>query len=231
MKQSFILVIVLIVLTVLAPAAWGQPAARVSTLTGRVEYRAAPGAAWQPVTAGMQLPLGATISTGFGAQATLELGAALLQVDQLTRMRIDELLEREGLTHADLFLQVGRVRAEVREVEDLQQDFRLRSPQATAAVRGTSFSFDGVNLVVFSGRVRMQNRFNQSTTLGGGEQSSIPDDGRPESGGDARESLLAVSPYAPGSEERTTGAADRAASKPTTGSLEFDYYYYGENSE
>ena len=72
----------------------------------------------------------------------------------------------------------------------------------------------------------MFNRFNQGSTIGGGEQSSVPDDEPPPSGGDYLEQLLAVIPYAPGSEERQTGSGDEGADTGiATGGLAFDWFY------
>ena len=92
-----LIVVALLILAALSPLL-GQNAI-VRELSGKVEYRLGNGA-WQGATAGQQLALNATISTGFGASAILQIGAAtngsVLEVSQLTRLTLEELIEREG---------------------------------------------------------------------------------------------------------------------------------------
>ncbi|TVQ37303.1 MAG: hypothetical protein EA384_12550 [Spirochaetaceae bacterium] len=218
--------LVLSLLLLCAAATAAQQSATVRQVHGKVEYRDSAAAAWRTAAVGDQLPLGATISTGFGARATLEFGYTTLVVEALSRLTLEDLVERAGSVDTDLRLNVGRVRAEVRDAAGLEQNFRLRSAQATASVRGTEFIFDGVNVQVISGIVTVFNRFNQSSTVGGGEKTSAPEDDPPPSGGDYLEQLLAVIPYAPGSEERETGRTDGGSGDGLlTGSLEFVYYF------
>ena len=178
--------------------------ARVLETHGRVEIRTAPNDAWAALEEGMTVPVGATISTGFGASAIIQVGpAARLEVSALSRLTLEELIEREGLVESDLHLGVGRVRADVEAVEGVQSDFNLSSPVSTAAVRGTSFEFDGVNVRVFQGRVNLSNRFNQSTTVSDGESSSATGDDDPTSGDQSLEEESSVNIYTAGVEERT----------------------------
>ena len=178
--------------------------ARVLETDGRVEIRMTPDEDWAALEEGMTVPVGATISTGFGASAIIQVGpAARLEVSALSRLTLEELIEREGLVESDLHLGVGRVRADVEAVEGVQSDFNLSSPVSTAAVRGTSFEFDGVNVRVFQGRVNLSNRFNQSTTVSDGESSSTTGDDDPASGDQSLEEESSVNIYTAGVEERT----------------------------
>jgi hypothetical protein len=180
-----------IALAVLSAAhSWGQQLAIVQTTTEKVEMQRDSG--WITVRPGDRMSIGTTISTGFGSTATLAIGPALMQVQPLTRMRLDELAERDGLTSAELFLQVGRVRAEVRSVEGLDSEFRLRSTQATAAVRGTSFDFDGRDLRVLSGTVQLTNQFQQATNVNGGESAEASATGELAFGSEIRERTAVV---------------------------------------
>ena len=195
-----------------------EPVVRIVEFSGRVEFRPV-GEAWQRVRVGQELPLGGTISTGFGARAAVEVGNSVLEVEQLTRMRIDELLRAEGIERSRLHLEVGRVRANVRAVEDVQPDFELSSPVSTAAVRGTSFSFDGFTLRVENpGRVLLLNRFGRWITVGPGEKSRSDgtDDGTKPSG--EAEKTASTDPYVPGADPRPTGA-ERIIRQKTTGTL------------
>ena len=198
-------------------AAQQQPEARVVSSSGRVEMRESAAGAWSAVEKGMRLPLGATISTGFGSTAELEIGPATLEVRQLSRLTLEELIEREGLVESDLFLQVGRVRANVRTTEGRQSEFRMRSPVATAAVRGTSFEFDGVNLQVQTGSVRLANQFGESVSVGGGEGSSSTGEEPPAPPAAQREAAATVQVFVspPGEAPRTEGT--RTSSTPSNG--------------
>lgn len=181
---------------VLASVPVAAEQAEILSTTGRVEVRL-PGEDWTDAQEGMMLPIGASVSTGFNAQTVLEIGPARLEVSALSRMTLEELIEQEGLVSSDLHLQVGRVRAEVREVEGTESQFNLRSPVATAAVRGTSFEFDGVNVRVFTGEVSLANRYNQRVAVAQGESSSTTGDDVPAGGDTALESESSVAVSAP----------------------------------
>ncbi|TVR05713.1 MAG: hypothetical protein EA403_01750 [Spirochaetaceae bacterium] len=179
MRMQRFLILLATLLLIVAGASWAQVTARVSEVSGRVELREGTGA-WRPATVGAAVTPGTTISTGFGAAATVQLGESILRVRELTRMTIEDLAEREGVLDTSLFLRVGRVRSEVRSAEGLQNNFQLRSTQATAAVRGTSFEFDGVNLFVDEGVVAMGNILGKEQTLGQGQTGSADGYDRPQ---------------------------------------------------
>jgi hypothetical protein len=161
------------------------------SVKGKVEYQL-PGESWKTASVGTAVPTGAQISTGFRSEATLEIDTAILEIKPLTRMRIDELVEREGLVSTGLFLKVGRVRADVKKLEGLQNEFRLESTVSTAAVRGTSFEYDGVNVRVFTGSVWLANRFNIGTLVSAGGRGSAFGNGPPRGGIGARENELMI---------------------------------------
>ena len=179
MRMQRIMILMVALLLIAAGSSWAQVTARVSEVSGRVELREGTGA-WRPATVGATVAPGTTISTGFGAAATVQLGESVLRVRELTRMTIEELAERDGVLDTSLFLRVGRVRSEVRSAEGLQNNFQLRSTQATAAVRGTSFEFDGVNLFVDEGVVAMGNILGKEQTLSQGQTGSADGFDAPE---------------------------------------------------
>lgn len=219
-----LLIAALLVVALATPvAAQQQVEATVQDFNGRVEMRSGPGAAWSAVETGMRLPLGATVSTGFGASAELEIGPAILEVRPLSRLTIEELIEREGLVESELFLQVGRVRAEVRTNTGRQSDFRLRSPVATAAVRGTSFEFDGVNLDVETGTVRIANQNGEGSNVGAGESSSSDENTPPTPPSEEFELATVVQIFvAPPGEIRTEGVRGGVTGSET-GSIEVNW--------
>jgi hypothetical protein len=174
-----------------------QTQAKVRSFTGKVEILSAR-QAWVPVKTGMSLSMGTTISTGFNSTAVLELGSSVLQVKPLTRLRLNELVAREGTVKTDLFLQVGKISAQVKSAEGLTQDFKVKSPVSTAAVRGTGFDYDGYDLYVYEGTVTYTNLTGQSRSYSPGEQGSTDGYDTPS---DSEQQLLTdsgVNPYTPG---------------------------------
>jgi hypothetical protein len=206
MKKSFLALALILVVSI---PVFSQLQARVEEVTGKVELKA-PGEEWTAAREGMELSAGTTISTGFGSQAVLDLGASTLLVQQLTRMRLDELVEKEGTVNTELFLRVGKVRAEVKTTAGLKQDFTLRSPVSTAAVRGTRFDFDGFSVDVFDNAVLFTNLFNQGRKIRAGEGTGTDGYGRPDKGERSRDRRVVVNPYT----SRDGTGAD--TSKPAT---------------
>jgi hypothetical protein len=193
-KMIFAFMLIFLAATMLS----AQSQAVIRQMTGKVELQAAPQQAWVPAKIGIAVPLGTTISTGFNSTAVLDLGASVVQVNPLTRTRIDELVQKQGVVRTDLFLRVGKVKAEVKSVQGLTQDFKVKSPVSTAAVRGTGFEYDGYELYVFEGLVTFSNLIGQSATYAPGEQGSTTGYDMPAEGQAGQENLATVDPYTPG---------------------------------
>ncbi len=176
--------LVLLLLALATLPALAQITAVVEETSGKVEIRL-PGSNWETASEGMEVPTGATISTGFNSEAVLAIGDASLTVDPLTRMGIEELLESEGVRKSTLNLNVGRVSADVQTAEGLESDFRVKSPLSTASVRGTVFSFDGTTIEVSEGIVTITNTLGQTRRIVAGNQSTT--DGRSTPSGEEEE--------------------------------------------
>jgi hypothetical protein len=213
MKRNATIVVLLVLAAVLAGA---QTQARVRSSTGKVEILGAQ-QTWVPIKAGMNLGLGTTISTGFNSTAVLELGSSVLQVKPLTRLKLNELVARQGTVTTDLFLQVGKIRAEVKSAEGLAQDFKVKSPVSTAAVRGTGFEYDGYELYVFEGTVSYTNLTGQSRSYAPGEQGDSDGYSPPSDAEEQLASDFGVNPYTPGAGNQTVTAA--GATGAATGSV------------
>lgn len=195
MNQQFfarMLAVVIVVSSLLPTLAHARIEAVVSSASGDVEIQD-PGASWREASVGDRLEPGTRISTGFGANASIEIGENVLRVRALTRLTLEELVESEDQVDTDVLLEIGRVRGEVRSGQDRRQEFRLRSPTATASVRGTSFDFDGNNLEVDEGFVTIENRFGQEVLVAAGEEGSVVDDQPPEPPASRRRRETAVS--------------------------------------
>jgi len=165
----------------LTPAVVPADEAAVLEYVGKVEIKE-PGGSWTAVEKGMSFSQGSTVSTGFNSSVRLDLGASELRIKALTRMTIRELVEKEGTVTTDLYLRVGKVQAKVKPAVGLSHDFKLTSPVSTAAVRGTTFSYDGVTVEVSEGTVVLFNTVGQSRSVAPGESGQAAGSAPPQSG-------------------------------------------------
>ena len=139
---------------------------------GKVEYQLQ-GDDWMPAKIGVSIPAGTMVSTGFKSTTSLEILGSVIVVKPLTRMLLEELLRTSGGTTTNLTLLSGKVKAEVKPSSTTSlTTFNVKSPTATASVRGTGFEFDGENLLVNHGNVEFSNQWHISRSVQGGEFSS-----------------------------------------------------------
>jgi hypothetical protein len=132
------------------------PDARIREMSGTVELKLPGQTDWIPAKPGDRIEGAAIVSTGFKSRAVLLIGNSILTVRPLTRLSLEELLERDGNEQVRLMLRTGRIRAEVRPPVEGGIEFKVRSPVITASVRGTVFDLDPVNLRVSEGTVRYE---------------------------------------------------------------------------
>ncbi len=144
---------------------------QVVTVTGKVDYRDGTGI-WKTLRAGDAVASGTMISTGFKAEATVRLGASILTIKPLTRMSLTQLVEKEDTVDTELYLEVGNVKAEVNPLNSKKNGFTVKSPVATASVRGTVFEM-GDQLVITRGSVLYVSALGQSRIGNAGEQLKL----------------------------------------------------------
>lgn len=159
-------------------SAWAEDSlAVVKDVKGRVELKV-PGGVWTPAAAGTALGKDTVVSTGFNSQAVVALGESVLTIKPLTRLTLEDIARQEGSETVRLYLLAGRVRAEVRPPIGGETDFKVKSPSATASVRGTAFDFDSVNLDVSDGVVSLAGSSGgPAVQVAEGETSYIDEDG------------------------------------------------------
>jgi len=178
--RKIVLVSIILLVVALAPA-FSQNAT-ITQITGKVQLLA-PGGSWVDAKVGAVVSPLTVVATGFNSTAVLNLGTSQLQVKQLTRMRVIELLRNQSSATTALFLTVGAVHANVDNNLGITQKYSIQSPVSTAAVRGTIFDFDGYSCTVDRGIVHF------STPAGFGREITV-----------GQTSVL-TSPYVPGSAE------------------------------
>lgn len=167
--------------------AGAQARAVLSNISGKVQIQNPGETTWLTATEGMEVPVKATISTGFDGRAVLKLGASTLAVRPLTRLRIDELSRQNNVTKTSLAMPVGRIRAEVKSTDGTKNDFTVRSALSTAAVRGTGFETDGVHLTVFESIVAFLSQSGISINVHNGETGVSSGGDSPSGGADQLE--------------------------------------------
>ena len=140
MRRALFFLPMLIILSQFIASAQGLQAV-VKEFSGKVEVKQ-PGQSWQPVQLNMIVSKGATLSTGFASRLVLALGQTEISVRPLTRMVLQELIRRGTTNTTSLTLRVGKVNAVVKATSGEKNDFTIRGPESTAAVRGTEFDFD-----------------------------------------------------------------------------------------
>ena len=197
---------------------FAQSQAVIQEISGKVEIKP-PQLGWITAQEGTVVALGTVISTGFNSRAVLGLGRSVLSVDPLTRLRIDELIEREGTVTTDLFLRVGKVNAEVKSTSGVIQNFKLRSPVSTAAVRGTGFDYSGYDLYVYDGDGTYENQTGQDRTYGVGEGGETSGTDTPSDSGGSKESGSTVNPQVAGAGGTSSGGLSFSTGLGSTGSV------------
>lgn len=155
--------------------------ATLTEVTGKVEIKA-PGKDWIPGKTGAVMVKGTMISTGFKSVAVFAIGKTQVTVRPMTRLSIEAIIEKKDSVSAECFLAVGKMKAEVKKPEGGKVDFTVKSPVATASVRGTIFEFDGLNLSVDEGTVVFAVDGALVRSFSAGESTSLSPVGKPLSG-------------------------------------------------
>ncbi len=176
---------------------------KVGSVTGKVEIQQ-PGREWQSASSGMIIPANSQISTGFASEAKVVMDNADITVKALTRMSIQEYSSSGDTTTTKLFLGSGRIRTDVKKSEGQINDFRITSPVATAAVRGTSFEFDGIRLTVSEGNVEFFSKTGSRVRVPAGSSSQASGEGGPSNPADQKKQDTSVSPSTSTGEDTTS---------------------------
>jgi ferric-dicitrate binding protein FerR (iron transport regulator) len=144
---------------------------------GTVEAMAPGSGVWVKAAAGDRIGRDAVISTGFRSYAVVVLGESVITVRPVTRLSLEEMARDGSGEQVGLYLQTGRIRAEVNPPAGARTVFTVRSPIATASVRGTSFEFDTERLRVAEGRVDYSIANGRQVSVGSQETSYVGDGG------------------------------------------------------
>jgi hypothetical protein len=150
-----------------AVSLWAQTAV-IREMSGTVEVKAPGSVEWTAAVVGQNIDNATVISTGFKSTALISLGNSAITVHPLTRLTLETLREVQNTQEVELYLQTGRVKADVHPPSGGKVDFTVWSPTITASVRGTSFEFDGLRLSVAEGRVHVSGNDGTGVYVGAG---------------------------------------------------------------
>lgn len=128
-------IIVTALLCLLATAVFAVDATVVA-VQGKVS--AITGGTVSKLSVGSSVPAGATISTGFKSQVTLKIDGSVITVKPLTRLKLSQIVKKEDALATELYLDVGKINANVKPKTTKKVDFKVKTTSATASVRGTS---------------------------------------------------------------------------------------------
>lgn len=117
--------------------------AKLISVTGKVQVAQA-GNTWKAAVIGDVLKAGDIIQTGFKSEAVIALSSAhensKITVAQLSRMTVEQLAEDASGDKTSVYLSAGSVKSEIKKTADHRANYMIRSPVATASVRGTELT-------------------------------------------------------------------------------------------
>lgn len=131
--------------------------AKVISVSGKVQIQK--GSAWVDLKPGDLIKKGDMIQTGFKSEAEIALTSSnensRIKVAPLSRLTIEQLAENAAGDKTSVYLATGSVSSDIKKTADKRAGYTVRSPVATASVRGTAIdmkmTFDSVQIVTREG--------------------------------------------------------------------------------
>jgi len=125
----------------------------IKQVSGTVELKRTGETAYVPAKAGDTVSGNTVISTGLKSYAQIEIGGAVINVRPVTRLTLTEISASGNEESLQVNLRTGSMQVAVTPPAGGRASVSVRSPNATASVRGTGFYFDARNLHVTQGTV------------------------------------------------------------------------------
>ncbi|MCR5699126.1 MAG: FecR domain-containing protein [Treponemataceae bacterium] len=136
-----LIVVLTLLSTVFTMAVFAQNmTATVLTVVGKVEKQS--GDSWTPLSVGDKLTSGSLISTGFKSSATIKFDGSVLELAPLSRLTLSQLAEQDGSRDSSVYLDAGKINANIKSSDNKRVHFTVNTPVATASVRGTAGEVD-----------------------------------------------------------------------------------------
>ncbi len=143
---------------------------KVVSIQGVVQTKKNQPESWAKVVAGDMLAPGNLIFTGFNSSAILEYNTIKIEVKPLSQLQISSLFSDSNKTVSDVYLKYGQIKADVKRIDTVKTDFKVRSANTTASVRGTGFTFGNDVLLVEHGTVLYEDTLFNNALAQSGEQ-------------------------------------------------------------
>ena len=143
--KKLILALVLSAFAFSSFAAQANMQATVISTKGKAEMQSA--GTWVALKPGDNIEQGTVIQTGFKSELVLKIKESTVTVAPLSRLTLQTLAERQGIKgsigkdETTIKLATGSIKSNVQKTADRRVGFTVRSPVATASVRGTEFVF------------------------------------------------------------------------------------------
>src|SRR5436189_1074582 len=125
-------------LLLLPPGLWAQAALRVSSVVGPAEWRPVSAKLFKPLAPAQPVQAGDEVRTGAGAQLILEVpDGSYMVISENSELVVEDVWS--GNLRSLMNLMVGRVRFYVQRLGGRPNPYRVTTPTALIAVRGTIF--------------------------------------------------------------------------------------------
>src|SRR5437773_1440170 len=125
-------------LLVLPSGLWAQAALRVSSSVGPAEWRPVSGQSFKPLAPAQAVQAGDEVRTGAGAQLILEVpDGSYMVISENSKLIVEDFWS--GNLRSLVNLMVGKVRFYVQRLGGKPNPYRVQTPTALIAVRGTIF--------------------------------------------------------------------------------------------
>jgi len=138
---------------------------KVVKIEGTVQFKQNSGESWKKLDVSTKLQEGSIIFSGFNSNAILEYNSIKVTIEPLTQIQVSKLFINDKNRISEIDLKYGKIRTDVEKIGNLKTDFKVRSANTTASVRGTSFSFGNDELFVERGLVLLENNRDFSNIL------------------------------------------------------------------
>lgn len=139
MKMSVKKIIASLVMAAAAITSASASNMQATVLSTKGKTEVMKGTTWTPLKIGSIIEKGDVIQTGFKSELILKIKNTTVTVSPLSRITIEQLASKGDKDETRLFLDTGSLKSDVKKTEDRRVGFTVRSPVATASVRGTIF--------------------------------------------------------------------------------------------
>ncbi len=168
MKKGLILIFILIGVTFIF-----SNTITIQSVTGVVQVKLKEDSNWIDAKENMALNSGSIINTGFKSSVIIKVNGSLLEVKQVTQISVASLIESNN-TITDIDLKYGKIKAVVEPAAtDVKTNFKVRSANSTASVRGTIFYYGDSYLYVEKGTVFFESKNGDYLFVQGDEEAVI----------------------------------------------------------